>query len=763
MVHRFLQSRLFPALLAVLALSGCNSSSDSGGVSGTNNIGNIGNNGSTASGELKAVTSARKVMGRAYLDGRASYHRIASYHWQQTAGTSVTLTEPSSSLIEFDLPTVASAELLTFKLTVTHANGTSDSQLLSLEVTPDDEPKPLSSLYGPTVVGEELLFPKVNIFAAAQEVVKVGDYLYIASSQNGVQYVNVSNPLAPEVTGSIGAINRATDLSLNDSGDVLYIADNDGLRVVNVSSPAQPVVLTSLVRHSISAIQASGNLLYTIGYDEYIVYDISEPGKPTIKSRLELPFINIGAAKEMMVIDDLAYVLTTYGGLRILDISDPDQLDMIGSYSIDQISNDFWLAGQNAYIATSRHGVIVVDVSDPTLPSYVGSMTDDNTINDRQEALTIEVFDNIAYVGTKWSVQTWDVTNPAQATFLGEVASGGQALKANGQFVYAASQGFVYVIDISRPESVPEIEQRLDLNALAESTTGGFIEFNSTMNVINASDPGSLTSAETVLDTQYASLSYVENDTLYVFGVDLKVFDVSDINSPNLKATYSLNGVELPHGLVDVDDDRFFFINDRDQQVTILDFRDANNITVTKPDFSGNGYQLLAVDGDIAFVSESEGQYLSAINFSNPANLTRLASIDVTDRDGVSLGGVAVREGDHLIISGRLLSPGDGLAIIDVSDPAAPKLTAYAREMSNFSDNIIVLGNLVFLTEDQNESGYVMVYDISDRAHPAYTTLSPEGRSTYSVKAAGNTLLIKNNWAHFQTKTHVVDITSLNP
>lgn len=761
-------SLIIPLLLGILTIVGCNPSPGGNNANtGDNNTGDNGNNGSSASSELVAVPTVRKVMARAYLDGSASYQSISSYQWQQTAGTTVTLTDPTSARTEFALPTVASAELLTFELTVTGAGGNSHSQLLTVEVTPEDTPSPLSKLVGPTVVGEALLFPEVDEIVVVHDMVKVGDYVYLSAEGYGVRYVNVADPQAPEVVGTIGAIDRARGLSLNDDGDVLYIADHDGLRVVDVSDPGQPEVLTSLlsvvVDHDAYAVQASGDRLYAAGED-LVIYDVTDPASPVIEARYTLPFDNTVITGFQMV-DNLAYVLPAYGGLRIFEINGSEELSLVGSYSVDDLVYDFWMTDQYAYLATDDQGVLVADISDPSSPGYVGSMTENNSLYPGR-AESVEVFGDVAYVGSGSALQAWDITTPAQPAFLGEVGSRAEALTVEGQFAYIASGAFVSVVDISRPESLPVVGEQSELSDLNDSATGGFIRLGDTLEVVNGDNPASLTAVATAFDTQSVNYSFVENDRLYLLGAELRVFDVSNISSPSLMDTYSLDEVNLQfvyvNFIVDVDGDRLFFI-DTANQVTILDFSDADNLAVIKPDFKGEGYQFLAVEGNTAFVTENNGQTFSTVNFSDPDNLSEIASIEVTNRDYVSLGGKAVRSGDNLIIGGRLTSWGDGLVVIDVSNPTAPALKAYAREMDTQSNNLAVLGDLAFLTEGQNLSGYIMVYDLSDPAHPAYTSLTPEGRSSYAAKAAGNTLLINNDWKINQIKTHVVDISSLNP
>lgn len=86
-------------------------------------------------GPDQSVVGASKVN----LDGTGSTDpdgSIASYSWQQTVGTAVSLTGPNTALPGFDAPAVAANEILTFQLTVTDNEGATHSDLVDITVTP---------------------------------------------------------------------------------------------------------------------------------------------------------------------------------------------------------------------------------------------------------------------------------------------------------------------------------------------------------------------------------------------------------------------------------------------------------------------------------------------------------------------------------------------------------------------------------------------------------------------------------------------------
>ncbi|WP_428772610.1 glycosyl hydrolase family 18 protein [Vibrio sp.] len=74
------------------------------------------------------------------LDGSASTDSdgsIASYLWQQTSGSAVTLSATDQAKVSFDVQSVSQSETFTFKLTVTDNEGATASDTVTVTVTPE--------------------------------------------------------------------------------------------------------------------------------------------------------------------------------------------------------------------------------------------------------------------------------------------------------------------------------------------------------------------------------------------------------------------------------------------------------------------------------------------------------------------------------------------------------------------------------------------------------------------------------------------------
>lgn len=85
-----------------------------------------------------------------------------------------------------------------------------------------------------------------------RDVEIVGDYLYVLDEnvleqdQTGLRILDISNPAAPVLVGALTTPGQASDIAI--AGDRAYIADGGmgGLLVLDISDPASPVMLGSL-------------------------------------------------------------------------------------------------------------------------------------------------------------------------------------------------------------------------------------------------------------------------------------------------------------------------------------------------------------------------------------------------------------------------------------------------------------------------------------------------------------------------------------
>lgn len=289
----------------------------------------------------------------------------------------------------------------------------------------------------------------------AQRIAAHGRYAFVADASVGVLVVDVSVPATPLVVASL-PIAGATDVCVD--GDWLYVsADVSGVYMFDIRVPTAPILAASIdTPGQAVSCRVEGDRLYVAdGGAGLRIYRIAEPVvPPVLVARHELSggyrAVAVQGDYAFVTVDDLDDPVHT-SQMHVLDISDPDQPDQIGSFqvTIPSVIVDVDVRGDLAYLCVDRvlppHGthnafVYTVDVSDPSNPVQVGirgwaGMT----------ARGMTVRDGYAYVfgqGTSpahgiWIVDARDPAAPVSAAWVQTLDSDTHGVSIAGNHAYA--------------------------------------------------------------------------------------------------------------------------------------------------------------------------------------------------------------------------------------------------------------------------------------------------------------------------------------
>lgn len=197
----------------------------------------------------------------------------------------------------------------------------------------------------------------------AQGVAVAGDLLFVASGSAGL--CAVSPTADPPVLGCVDTFD-AHDVDI--AGTLAVVADGaNGLKVVNVSDPAQLVVLGSVPMDA-RAVKAQGHLAFVASYEAGLrVVDVSNPSNPVQIGQLDTPRY----CYDLDVVENLV-LLADYPRLTLVDVSTPSSPVEVGSLSGVAVVG-VAAHGHHATVAATDW-VTVVDISAPTLPQEVGRL-----------------------------------------------------------------------------------------------------------------------------------------------------------------------------------------------------------------------------------------------------------------------------------------------------------------------------------------------------------------------------------------------------
>jgi hypothetical protein len=183
----------------------------------------------------------------------------------------------------------------------------------------------ISNPHEPTVVGF------YDVPEEASGLAVAGGYAYIVDDSFGnLRILDVSDPTSPRPVGFYVTPGSAQDVAVRDSH--AYVADGEaGLLILDISTPAAPRVVSNYApAGSVRALALAGDYAYVVGDWDFglRIVDVTDPANPT-----EAGFVR-RSSSAIAVAGDYAYI-SVWDGLVIVDISHPASPTEIATQPID--------------------------------------------------------------------------------------------------------------------------------------------------------------------------------------------------------------------------------------------------------------------------------------------------------------------------------------------------------------------------------------------------------------------------------------------
>ena len=322
----------------------------------------------------------------------------------------------------------------------------------------------------------------------ASDIVIVPPYAYVGTAQGRLYILDLTTPLQPRMLSQVEAGAHVVDIAVVDG--MAYLAClKQGVIIVDVHNPQHPRLLqrwptgeaaTGIAVHEQHAYVAAGGLE---------VLDMRRPEAPALVARRRVsgafgvavlpPYVLLPSGTDGIQVVPLdgstavsqtrtmhyatrlaltahqALVADTRGGLRILDMAQPDQPRLLATLEDTGTIVDVVVDGTFAYLADDSHGsgVVVVDISLPTAPRVVGQYYSEAT-ND------VVVWNDLALVGDESGmVYVVDVQQPTRPRVLESLPLPGkvQRLALLPPYVLVASDtAGLHVVEVT-PEALLQL------------------------------------------------------------------------------------------------------------------------------------------------------------------------------------------------------------------------------------------------------------------------------------------------------------------
>ncbi len=450
--------------------------------------------------------------------------------------------------------------------------------------------------------------------------------------------------------------------------------------------------------------EKEGSRLYLTGNQpEMLILDISDPLNMhgTGSCQLENP------VWDLTVRSSIVYLLMYDNTLQLIDATDPDEPDILGSCALPVKPIDIALSGNYAYITAwtygePDYGLYVVDITNPLSPQLLGMVE----TGYYPGAITIQ--GDFAYVLSGNELLILDLSSPEEPALTGEcVIPGDQryvSVRDNYAYVVAEAEEWpadgdgLYIVNCSDPTS-PWIEGQL------------------------AGDPEVIPNGPIALWEQYAILAH---------GYGLAFLDISDPASPSL-AWYTATLGYSP-GII-VDDGILFDCSYGLLNSYFLSESFTPEVIAEVPD-TENAW-CMRTAGDYCYAVQPWENMLKVIDMSNPENPVVVGSEEMGFTRAF---GIALTEESSKTPLAFIGGSGDpkGFSIVDISDPADPRLIATVP-LPFDTGEFDIEGHYLYIPADYGE---IEIYDISNPLTPVFVDSMEFSFSISYIKVIDDTMYI---------------------
>ena len=294
-----------------------------------------------------------------------------------------------------------------------------------------------------TAAGQAPPLERVGAVPVAAGVLAATGHLLIAGAGTGVDVFDVSRPEAVTRVGRYDFEQPVLDLVPDGSdGRIVYVANShDGLRRLDLADPAAPVVSGTLAtRGQAVGVARSGRHVF-VG-DNSLGFDVVDTGDAL---RRVGEYLGDGFPRDIAAAGSLVFLADQPAGLVVVDVTDPAAPTVAGGLSLgrEPVTGIFvpaarsWDAGQPpvAALVSGTAGLQVVDVSNPVAPTVTAPVAPAGRF------AGVAMWADRLFVAGDGVLRVFDLTDPGRPALVAESGLGGEAgaVVVGEAFVFVAT------------------------------------------------------------------------------------------------------------------------------------------------------------------------------------------------------------------------------------------------------------------------------------------------------------------------------------
>jgi hypothetical protein len=199
-----------------------------------------------------------------------------------------------------------------------------------------------------------------------------GDMLYLADGSDGVEILNISNPLQPKLIGNYTQFNQSLEevVALDVINSVVYAAAmNDGLYLLNVTDPATPqwvgnysLIFDTYFNYTrvpqVSDVAVNGNQVYIYDSSNLIRLNTTNPQNIVNSSNP----IMVGCREDITLTSNYCWISDGSNGVYVYQLDANNSFQLKGQYHPRKICiNNIVVDGKIAFCANAYDGLLILD------------------------------------------------------------------------------------------------------------------------------------------------------------------------------------------------------------------------------------------------------------------------------------------------------------------------------------------------------------------------------------------------------------------
>jgi hypothetical protein len=303
------------------------------------------------------------------------------------------------------------------------------------------------------------------------------------SAQNRMVVFDISSPQSMVEIVSIESLGSSIALA----GEYVFNAGNNGIQVIDVSDPTQPISIKyHYLPEGITGIFINATTAYITYLDSILILDVADPLNPVNLGMYQ----STGQSLDLSVDGMTAYSTNGVEGIEIFDTA---TLSQVGLIEYPQNINDIVVAGDYAY-AAGDDGLWVLDITDPDIPFPLVQM------EVLSPTVSLVLGGSFAFLASpNDGIHVIDVSEPitpAEAAFYPLPLDLRQLVLVENKLYAAAGWNGLHILDVSDPYHMEEIgafTPAYGINAVAVAGRYAFLAAsNDNLILLDISDPDSL-------------------------------------------------------------------------------------------------------------------------------------------------------------------------------------------------------------------------------------------------------------------------------